>query len=304
MAKREYISRYLLIISRIKASPFITYKELQKYISDQFLFRYDEIGYTSFSKRTLQRDIREIREIFGVDIEYSRQKKGYFIRQDQTDNLNFQRMMETFEIFNSLNLASDLMTFIHLEKRKPLGTIHLPDLLHAIKNKLQITFTYEKYWENKSEFRMVDPYALKEFKNRWYLLAAETGKKQKKSFGLDRITKLEITSNKIIQLIDFDVNNFYKYAFGIITPTINNPMEIVLSFSPEQGKYIKSLPLHESQEVLVDNKIELQIKLFMCITFDFVMELTSYGETLKVLSPKSLVNKLKETHKRAYKRYT
>ncbi len=304
MAKREYLSRYLLIISRIKASPFITYQELQKYIFNQFLFKYKDYSINSFSKRTLQRDIHEIREIFGVNIEYSRQNKGYFISQFQTDNMNFQRMMESFEIFNSLNLASDLVAFIHVEKQKPLGTTHLSDLLHAIKNNLQITFTYEKYWENKSQFRTVDPYALKEFKNRWYLLAVETGNKQKKCFGLDRITKLEITSNKIIQFINFDVPDFYKHAFGIITPTINNPMEIVLSFIPQQGKYIKSLPLHESQEILVDNKIELQVKLFMCITFDFVMELTSYGETLKVLSPKSLVNELKEAHKRAYKRYT
>ena len=42
------------------------------------------------------------------------------------------------------------------------------------------------------------------------------------------------------------------------------PQKIVLSFDPFQGQYIKSLPLHKSQTVLVDNVEEFRIKITTC----------------------------------------
>ena len=78
-----------------------------------------------FSKRTLQRDIKEIKNLLGIDIEFSRSLKGYFISESENKNMNFDRMMEAFDMFNSLNLAQDLTPYIHLEKRKPQGTENL-----------------------------------------------------------------------------------------------------------------------------------------------------------------------------------
>ena len=73
MSKRGYISRYLLILKKLKAKPYSTYEELQGYIENQFdyLQMQDDTLNIGFSKRTLQRDIREIRNTFGIDIEYS-----------------------------------------------------------------------------------------------------------------------------------------------------------------------------------------------------------------------------------------
>ena len=134
MSKRGYISRYLLILKKLKVKPYSTYEELQAYIENQFdyLQMQDDTLNIGFSKRTLQRDIKEIRNVFGIDIEYSKSQKGYFISQNENENMNFQRMMEAFDMFNSLNLAQDLTPFIHLEKRRPQGTDNLYGLLHAI----------------------------------------------------------------------------------------------------------------------------------------------------------------------------
>ncbi len=124
MSKRGYISRYLLILKKLKAKPYSTYEELQAYIENQFdyLQMLDDSLQVGFSIRTFQRDVKEIRNIFGIDIEYSKSKKGYFISQNEREHMNFQRMMEAFDLFNSLNLAQDLTPFIHLEKRRPQGT--------------------------------------------------------------------------------------------------------------------------------------------------------------------------------------
>lgn len=305
MSKRGYLSRYLLILKKLKAKPYSTYAELKSYIENQFEYirMMDEKLYTGFSIRTLQRDIAEIRNIFGIDIEYSTVEKGYFISHTESENMNFQRMMEAFDMFNSLNLAQDLTPFIHLEKRRPQGSENLYGLLHAIKNKVQIMFTYQKYWEDELTQRSAEPYALKEFKNRWYVLANDLKDNKVKSFALDRLSDLGITKNHFQFPNDFNINEHFKYCFGIISPNGLQPQEVILSFDPHQGKYIKSLPLHESQEILKDNEDELLIKLTLYITHDFFMELLSYGDNVEVIQPKALSEEIKAAHFNAFNQY-
>lgn len=305
MSKRGYISRYLLILKKLKVKPYSAYEELQSYIENQFdyLQMQDDNLQIGFSKRTLQRDIKEIRNVFGIDIEYSKSQKGYFISQNENENMNFQRMMEAFDMFNSLNLAHDLTPFIHLEKRRPQGTENLYGLLHAIKNRLQIKFTYQKFWEDELSQRFVEPYALKEFKNRWYIMAKDSKDNTIKSFALDRLTNLEITNQTYQYPDNYSIEQSYRYCFGIISPNDEEPQDIILSFDPFQGKYIKTLPLHDTQQVLVDNDVEMKIKLKLCLTHDLVMELLSFGDNMKVIEPKSLADQIKQAHEKAYRQY-
>lgn len=305
MSKRGYISRYLLILKKLKVKPYSTYEELQAYIENQFdyLQMQDDNLQIGFSKRTLQRDIKEIRNVFGIDIEYSKSQKGYFISQNENENMNFQRMMEAFDMFNSLNLAQDLTPFIHLEKRRPQGTENLYGLLHAIKNRLQIKFTYQKFWEEELSQRLVEPYALKEFKNRWYIMAKDSRDNNIKSFALDRLTNLEITNQTYQYPDNYSIEQSYRYCFGIISPNDEEPQDIILSFDPFQGKYIKTLPIHDTQQVLVDNDEEMKIKLKLCLTHDLLMELLSFGDNMKVIEPKSLANQIKQAHEKAYRQY-
>jgi predicted DNA-binding transcriptional regulator YafY len=305
MSKRGYISRYLLILKKLKVKPYSTYEELQAYIENQFdyLQMQDDNLQIGFSKRTLQRDIKEIRNVFGIDIEYSKSQKGYIISQNENENMNFQRMMEAFDMFNSLNLAQDLTPFIHLEKRRPQGTENLYGLLHAIKNRLQIKFNYQKFWEEELSQRFVEPYALKEFKNRWYIMAKDSKDNNIKSFALDRLTNLEITNQTYQYPDNYSIEQSYRYCFGIISPNDEEPQDIILSFDPFQGKYIKTLPLHDTQQVLVDNDEEMKIKLKLCLTHDLVMELLSFGDNMKVIEPKSLADQIKQAHEKAYRQY-
>ncbi len=305
MSKRGYISRYLLIIKKLKAKPYSTFDELQAYIENNFelIQMQDDSLQMAFSIRTFQRDVKEIRNVFGIDIEYSKSQKGYFISQSENENMNFQRMMEAFDMFNSLNLAQDLTPFIHLEKRRPQGTENLNGLLHAIKNRRQITFNYHKFWEEELSERTVQPYALKEFKNRWYLMAKDCKDNNIKSFALDRVSNFEFTTQHFTYPNNYSIEQKYKYCFGIISPNDEEPQDIILSFNPIQGKYIKTLPLHHTQQVLVDNNKEVKISLKLCLTHDLLMELLSFGAELKVIAPQLLIDQIKQAHKNAFKQY-
>lgn len=305
MSKKGYISRFNLLIKKLQAKPYCTFAELQEYIQTQLqhLQLRDDTLDIGFSKRTLQRDIKEMRNIFGVDIEYAQKEKGYFIRETEMNSENFHRMLEAFELFNSVNAAQNAKSYIHFEKRQSQGTENLHGLLHAIEHRRQIRFNYQKYWEDQITYRTAEPYALKEFRNRWYVMAQDAKDKQIKSFALERLTNLEITSQTFQLPPHYSPEQNYRYCFGIIGPNGQEPEEIILSFTAFQGKYLKSLPLHETQQVLIDNEDELRLKLKLYITHDFVMELLSFGPELTVLAPESLQSELVSNYEQAQANY-
>jgi predicted DNA-binding transcriptional regulator YafY len=298
MSKRDYIIRYLLIIKKLRNSRLATFKEINDYIQREF-----ELMDTprNISLRTFQRDLNEIRTIFNIDIKcnYSNQ---YYIAEEEYSGFN-NRMLESFDIINSLSAGQQLTPHILLEKRCPLGTEHLYGLLHAIRNLHIVRFTYQKYYESEITLREVEPYALKEFKGRWYLLSKDHKDDYIKTFALDRLSELEISKKKFSFPLSLNPNEHFKNCYGVITSNESGPEEIVLSFEPLQGQYIKSYPLHESQIMLKDNENELVIQLKLFLTHDFLMELLSYGENVKVIRPERLISDLKQSYQSALNLY-
>lgn len=297
MSKQESIARYSIIVNRLqkRASSFEELSRVLEKESDLQSYNF------TVSKRTFQRDINDIRSIFGFDIKYNRSNNTYFIDSSFEQSEAEERMLEAFNMLNAINAKNNLSQFMHFERRKPKGTENIFGLLHAIKNKLVVTFTYEKFYEDEIWDREAEPYALKEFRGRWYVLAKDNGKI--KSFALDRLTNLEITTKKIRHPEQYNVEETYRNCFGIIAPNSDFPHEVILSFSSFQGKYIKTMPLHETQEIIVDDEDELRIKLKLFITDDFIMELLSYGSFLKVLQPKELISEIKKLLSDAIKKY-
>ncbi len=305
MSKRGYISRYMLIVKRLKAKPYQSIEELQVYIENQleYLRMQDDTLSIGISERTLKRDFRDINNLFGIEIKYSKKQKGYYIKQTVAENMSFQRTIEAFDLFHSLNLSEDLKPFVLLENRKPQGTEHLFGTIHAIKNNLLVRFQYQKFWDDVADERKVLPLALKEFKNRWYLIAKDTKDQKIKTFGLDRISELDITKEFAIANEKEEVLQKFKNCFGIFSPDEENSQEIILSFDPIQGKYIKSLPLHASQQVITDSNEEFLIKIQLKITHDLLMELLSYGDSIKVIKPKKLISAVKKIYQSALAQY-
>ena len=299
MSKRESLARLNLIIRKVKRMPS-GFEEIADYLA-----RESEIQSYNFntSKRTFQRDLEDIRSLFNIDIQYDFSRKVYYVSEEDQPDVN-DRILEAFDIFNVLNVSDRLSSFIHFEKRRPQGTEHLFGLLHAIKNHLVVRFSYRKFWDEDISNRTAEPYALKESRNRWYLIARDRKDKAFKTFGLDRMAGLELTRTGFEADKDFSVEEKFNYCFGIISPDGEKPEEIILSFDPVQGRYIKSLPLHETQQVILDNEEELQVRLKLYITHDLIMELLSYGETLKVLKPQKLADEISAIHHQAFSQYS
>ena len=285
MAKRESFLRYMLIVSKLRKNR-ATYDEILSFLNAESQYR----GYDlSISKRTFQRDIQDIASLFDVEIRYDRKNGNYFIEYDETDT-NRERIIEALDVFHALNMSDRLSAHIQFENAQSLGTKHLFGLLHAIKNRFQIEVAHKKYWENYVSVKIVEPLAIREFKRRWYLVAHEVSQQKTKVFGLDRIAYFDILQQQFKR--NFDVYRHFEHCYGIIRPEEGKPEIIELSFDSFQGLYMKALPIHHSQEILVDNEKEFRIRLKLFITHDLIMELLSYGDTLQVLKPVSLAKQI------------
>ena len=291
------LPRHRAIISKLRRSP-MGFEKLQDYLQLQSEIMGDDLY---CSHRTFQRDIKKIDTLYGIEIEYNAATKKYEITYDSKEEHN-ERLMEAYEVFNALNISHSYSQHVILEKRKVLGTENLYGLLHAIRNNYSISFLYEKFSNENRRTRRVNPVAVKESQHRWYLLAEDQHDKKVKSFGLDRLTELNITNQKFDSL-KYDAEKEYRHSFGIINGLEMKPEKIILSFTPKEGKYIQSLPLHHSQKEILKNEEEWNFEYYLLPTLDFIMEVLSYGANVKVLEPESFKNVVLEHLQATLARY-
>ncbi len=293
MGKLDAIKRYLLIIHKINERTYITSSELLERLKDELVKH--GCAKTELSHRTLKRDIHDIRNDLGIPIEYSRQENGYYIEEkDYWSPENIERILEPFDILCSLNADTGLDKIVFPERRRPQGTEHLLALIEAAKNCQPVTFQYQKYTDSEPRTHKLYPYALKECQHRWYLLGMKPGQDTLITFGLDRISHLEILSGHFKKHFDLSIGERYRNLYGIMDSEDIQPETVVLAFNARDGYFLKSLPLHHSQEIIADNpeKDEFVIRVHLKITKDFVMEILSRSASLQVIEPLHLRSKV------------
>lgn len=298
MSRQETIQRHRIIINKLSRKPS-TFDEIQDTLQTQ-----EELSEYRFtcSIRTFQRDLKEIETLYDIEIKYDKGQKVYQIIYDGRE-AHSERLMETFDLYNAIKVGNSFGNHLIFEKRKALGTEHMHGFLHAIKNRKIVKFKYEKFYDASHTQRKVYPLAIKEARSRWYLLAQDTKDDVIKSFGLDRISDLDFLREEFEPLANFDPQKEYNHYFGIINGTGEKAEKIVLSFTPSEGKYIRSLPIHHSQELLQENDKETIFQFYLAPTYDFVQEILSYGDQVKVLEPASLIDKMKNRLQRTLAQY-
>lgn len=252
------------------------------------------------SQKTFKRDIELLLEM-GIEIKFKRSTMTYQIVNEEF-SVSSQTIFDNLILINAYKQAENNSEIMIFEKRQASGLHNLEGLVFAIKNSKIITFNYTKNWEGVPHKKVLEPYALKEFKNRWYLLANEVDGKDffLKTFGLDRISDVEVNS-KTFKKQEVDIDKLFVNSFGIISTLDQIPEKIIISFDYEQGKFIKTLPIHHSQKVLIDNDSEYRIELTLVPTYDFYQELLTHTGRMKIISPDNVRDKYFEFIKSAKK---
>lgn len=291
----------LLILNKLRQGKrFIPRRELLDYVNDSMEKRY---GYQRITGRTLERDIADIDELFGIGISFNRTRQGYFIRENYGDyDERVCELMMNFDLLNALDRDQNLSTFVLAEHHRPLYSEWLMPLIKAIHDLHPVEFDYVDYRNGCSEKHFsVLPHYLKESNQRWYLLAYDGA--VMKTFGVDRIRRLCVLENETFERnTDISVDDLFSDCYGLWNDP-NIPVEdIELRYDALDGRFVKSAPIHHSQRILADTPDELRISLRLRITNDFVMELLSRSRSLEVVKPQHLRERIRHIYEEALRR--
>lgn len=292
--------RYILIIQKLSGKrKYFPAEELISYLNLQMELRGYEVG---LSIRTLQRDIKDIADMFDVIIKNYR-GYGYYIaeRPEETD-IRYQELLMNFDLLTSMNQSSQSIGFILPEHHRPKGSDSIPVLISAIKEQRFVEFDYILVRKgDKLISKKVKPHFLKESLGLWYLLALDEHDNLR-FYGIDRMQNIIVDDTTFKRDEFINPDDLFRHSYGIWDdPSI--PIEdIELSYSPLDGKFIKTTPLHSSQKILADNDTEFRISLRLRITNDFVMALLARSASLTVVKPLSLRARIREIYKEAIER--
>lgn len=168
------------------------------------------------------------------------------------------------------------------------GTELLPELLQAIKECREVRFRYTSFIDESESERILHPYLLKEYRNRWYVIGKDANGGKIKTFGLDRISDLSIRDKVFVVDRKFDPEVLFKYSFGITAG--GKPTKVVLRFAPQEGRYVKAQPLHPTQKIIKENQQDgLTIQLKVIPSYELSAAIRSFGKNVEVVEPINLL---------------
>ena len=257
------------------------------------------------TRLTFNRHRAAIEEIFDINIECRRKGYQYYIENEEILKSNSLKhwMIDLLSVSNVLLESSSLKDRILLENI-PSGKKHLQPIINAMKQGKKLLIEYLRFGKLERRQIIVEPYAIKVFKQRWYLLAADDKWTIPAVYALDRIMSLKETGDSFEYPKDFNAEIFFKDCYGVICGTNDEVQKIVLRAYPPYVNYLRTLPLHTSQKELNSTSDYADFELYLRPTFDFRQELLSQGDEVEILQPENFREEMKSLLEKMLKRYS
>lgn len=204
---------------------------------------------------------------------------------------------------NNLLKDSDELSDRILFEPVPSGDKFLAPIIEALRDHCAIQITHQGFGKPKPSTFIVEPYCLKMFKQRWYMLAYSPYINEFRVYGLDRILDIEPTNQKY-ELLDGScaVERYFRNVYGV-TALAGEPEIITISISEEQAPYLRTLPLDDSQKEIEPINGYPAFSFYIYPSEDFCQELRKYGSDLEVHEPEWLRKYFAEDAERTSKMY-
>ena len=297
---KNLLNKYVWLVETIYNAKYISYEEINRRWLDDDISEGLEIP-----KRTFHTWINEAEELFGLVIQCEHYGDfRYYIENAEEIRQGGLRnwLLNTISTSNLLMENRQLKDRILLEE-VPSVKDYLAPILKAMKTDTVLRVTYQSFWREESNTFEVEPYCVKLFKQRWYLVGRSPYLKQVRVYALDRILNLEATDKTFKMPKKFDGAKFFADFYGIIAHENANVETIKLKVNAGQANYLRSLPLHPSQKE-VEKKDDYSIfELRLCPEFDFQQEILWNGDAVEVLEPLWLRKEFAETIQCMWKNY-
>lgn len=301
MRTSDTFRQYIWLVNTIQRSRKITLKRIQQLWIEDDLNDRKPLSRTTFYRLKLA-----IEDMFGIRIDCDpNDNHQYFINNPEalTNNSTQSWMFRTLSINNVLLDGLAIKDQLSLENI-PAGFEFLPIIINAIKHKKALVTDYKKFTNSVAYTTIIQPYCLKMFHQRWYLLGKSERKDYKMAiYALDRMTALAETDNEFIMDPDFNAELYFKKFFGVFINDDIPAKHIVLRAYPPMTDYLRTLPLHPSQKEIAITKEYSDFEFFIAPTFDFRQAILKEGSELEVLEPQSFRNEIKKELTKTLNRY-
>ena len=158
---------YIWLVETIHKARRITFAEIQ----EKWL-RSDLSEGVELARSTFNRHKDAIQDMFGIYIECNRQNGyKYYIGNDEVlENESVQNwLLSTLSVNNVISESLSLQNRILLQS-VPTDDEYLGMVIEAMKKSVRIAVEYRKYGTDSPNHLNFEPYCLKLFKQRWYIL--------------------------------------------------------------------------------------------------------------------------------------
>ena len=288
----QQFKHYVWIVNTLRRKRLTLSEMNERWIDDE-VANGNPLPRSSFNK---YRDA--ILDMFGLVIECDSTYHYYISNPAEIEGDNMKHwMISTLTTGFTLSDSQAIKDSIILED-VPAGYEFLPVLLQAIRQTRIISMGYQKF-NSEPYTKPVKPYAVRLFRQRWYLLA-DNGERMS-IYSLDRMFAAQLTEKHFDRIPDFSPRAYFAEYFG--TMTDGTPMEhVVLRAHGKIANLLRTLPLHRSQRELERGDGYTDYALDIRPTIDFISELLSKIDGLDVLEPASLKQKIRDILDNALKR--
>lgn len=279
------LQKYTWLIDTIRRAGKISHKDL----SERWERNKDLSDCRPLHRATFNRWRDAIYEQFGIEI--ACQKVGgylyYIANPDEIDDDRLKKwMLDSFAAGNLIGENLSLKDRIIVDEI-PSGREFLTLLLEAMRENRVVEITYHPFGREYSYTFPIEPYCVKLFENRWYVLA-RNNRDEIKIYGLDRFDAVEITDETYRLPKNFDADSYFSTTYGVVFDRDVKPERIVIRAHGDHKHYMNSLPLHHSQRLIEDCGAYADFELYLSPTYDFVMKLLQTGAMVEVISPAPL----------------
>lgn len=250
--------------------------------------------------RTFHEHRKGIKEMFGVEIVCDRSHGNvYYVKNPEV--LDEQSLSKW--LLRNYSIPQDFTTFNAMKDRIlleeiPLGTSFLNDIIEAMKQNVELQVDYQRYESMKEEHLQtfhIQPYALRVFNRRWYLLGYLKKQEGLRTIALDRILGLKVLKNSFKLPEDFDVRKYFADVVGIFVNKDLPITKVKIRAYGIQAEYLRSTPLHKSQSEGRSKYREFaEFSYRLCVTPELVSQLLAMGDKVEVLKPEVLREEMKE----------
>lgn len=287
--------RYIWLLDTLLNSSPLTIEEINKLWEDC------PLSNGPIPLRTFHEQRKGIKEMFGVEIVCDRSHGNvYYVKNPEV--LEKQKVAKW--LLHKYSIPQGFATFNSMKDRIlleeiPLGTSFLDDIIEAMQKNVELQVDYQRYeseqeGENLQEFH-VQPYALKVFNRRWYLLGYIKEKHDLRTIALDRILALKVLTKSFTLPEDFDARKYFANVVGIYANPDLPVVNVKIRAYGVQAEYLRSTPLHKTQaEVRSKHGEFAEFTYRLCETPELIGQLLAMGDKIEVLEPETLRDRVKE----------